>query len=152
MTFLPPHTKRLAQLVNRPGGLTVNEAVAAAEGELIKLRDRGLSEIDETIGAMQKIADAFTQTQAKSAREELYSHANFLIGVGGVFERTDIGEVARSLCALMEVLMVSGSWDRAAVQLHLDSLRLASREDVSRAETEMVTAALRQVVAKAAAR
>jgi hypothetical protein len=52
----------------------------------------------------------------------------------------------------MEVLMVSGSWDRAAVQLHLDSLRLASREDVSRAETEMVTAALRQVVAKAAAR
>ena len=55
---LPLHTRRIAQLVNRPGGLTAEEAVVAAERNLAALHAGGVSEIAATIGQMQAIGRA----------------------------------------------------------------------------------------------
>ncbi len=143
---LPAHTQRLAQLVNRPGGLTAEEAVTAAEQSLASLRDRGLSDIAETIRAMQAVAAAIAPDGSDDGAAELYRRSDSLIGIAGVFGRAGLSDVALSLCTLIERLQWARRWDCGAIKLHLDSMRLLSADGVNPAHVEMIGTALRQVV------
>ena len=142
---LPLHTKRLAQLVHRPGGITATEAVAAAEQRLEGLRDRGLSEISSTLSRMQDLATDIAAGRADRQGSDLYTLSNSLIGVAGVFGKGGLGEIALSLCTLIERLLLVGRWDAQAVQLHLQSMHLAEN-GVSDLEMKTIGTALRQVV------
>ena len=146
MKSVPVHTKRIAQLVMRPGGITATEAVAAAEQSLEGLRDRGLSEIAETIDRMCGVAKAIGQSPDPHRAGELYSQSNSLVGVAGVFGKNGLGEVALSLCTLIERLLLAKCWDGQAVQLHLDSMRLLAATSMSKSEVSAIGVALRQVV------
>ena len=143
--LVPEHTRRLAQLVNRPGGLTVDEAVSSAEQSIVGLRDRGLATIADTFRAMQAIAGEQTSFDEQRCRR-LYQMSNSLVGVAGVFGKGGLGEVALSLCTLLEFALLTRHWDGDAIRLHLDSLRLLSCNDVSEVEVTTINAALRQVV------
>jgi hypothetical protein len=146
MKPVPMHTKRIAQLVMRPGGITATEAVAAAEQSLEGLRDRGLSEIAETIDRMFGVAKEFGPNQDPHRAGELYTLSNSLVGVAGVFGKNGLGDVALSLCTLIERLLLAKCWDGQAVQLHLDSMRLLAATSMSRLEVSAIGDALRQVV------
>jgi hypothetical protein len=143
---VPAHTKRIAQLVNRPGGITATEAVAAAEQSLEGLRDRGLSEIAETIDRMFGIAKEIGRGPDTNRAGELYSQSNSLVGVAGVFGKNGLGEVALSLCTLIERLLLAKSWDGLAIQLHLDSMRLLAATSMGKSEVSAIGDALRHVV------
>ena len=99
---LPAHTKRLAQLINQPGGITAQEAVAAAEQQLEGLRERGLSDITATIRAVQALASGLPPEELEARGNELYRMSNSLIGVAGVFGKSGVGDVALSFCTLIE--------------------------------------------------
>ena len=146
MKPVPAHTKRLAHLINQPGGITVHEAVTAAEERIEGLRERGLSNISETIRSMQALAGTVQPDAKNLVAHELYTMSNTLIGIAGVFGKSGVGEVARSLCVLIERMLLIRHWDRGAVQAHLDSLRLMSQDGVTAAEMATIGAALRQVV------
>ena len=143
---LPAHTKRLASLVLRPGGITMTEAVAAAEQSIDGLRDRGLSEIAATMARMRTIASEIGPGSDEQRFREFYALSNSLVGVAGVFGKAGLGEIALSLCTLIERLLLAGRWDSAAVQLHLDSMRLLTDTSVSEQEMTTIGQALRQVV------
>lgn len=143
---LPSHTKRLAQLVLRPGGITADEAVAAAEQSLEGLRDRGMSEMAATLGRMNALAAELAPGDAAGRGSEVYTLSNSLVGIAGVFGRGGLGEIALSLCTLVERLLLAGRWDAQAVRLHLDTMRLLLDGTVSEAEMRTIGAALRQVV------
>ncbi len=146
MKHLPEHTRRTAQLVNRPGGMTVQDAVSAAEQSIAGLRDRGLADMAQTICGMQAIAVEIGPDGDDERANELYRESNSLIGVAGVFSRAGLGDVAMSLCTLIERLLLARQWDATAVKLHLDSLRLLSGEGISPAQMSVIGTALRQVV------
>ncbi len=143
---LPPHSRRLAQLVLRPGGITASEAVAAAELKLEGLRDRGLSEIAATISRMQALAFAIPPNCPKQQGNELYVLSNSLVGIAGVFGKDGLGSMALSLCTLIERLLLAQRWDKPAVALHLDSMRLLCENTISAAELATIESALEQVV------
>ena len=143
---LPAHTKRLAQLINQPGGITAQEAVAAAEQQLEGLRERGLSDITATIRAVQALASGLPPEELEARGNELYRMSNSLIGVAGVFGKSGVGDVALSFCTLIERMTLARHWDRNAIQAHLDSLRLLSQDGVTQEEVVTIRAALRQVV------
>ena len=143
---LPAHTRRLAQLVNQPGGITAQEAVAAAEQQLESLRERGLSDITATIQAVQALAGSLQPEELAARGNELYRMSNSLIGVAGVFGKGGVGDVALSFCTLIERMTLAQHWDRNAIQAHLDSLRLLSQDGVTQQEVVTIRAALRQVV------
>ena len=143
---LPAHTKRLANLVLRPGGITMNEAVAAAEQRLDGLRERGLSEMAATMDRMRMTASGVRPGADDRQGRELYTLSNSLVGVAGVFGKDGVGEIALSLCTLIERLLLAGQWDAAAVRLHLDSMRLLAETSVSVQEMATIGQALRQVV------
>jgi hypothetical protein len=146
MKPVPVHTKRIAQLVMRPGGITATEAVAAAEQSLEGLRDRGLSEIAETIDRMFVLANEMGLTQDPHRAGELYTLSNSLVGVAGVFGKSGLGDVALSLCTLIERLLLGKCSDGQAIQLHLDSMRLLAATSMSKLEVSAIGNALRQVV------
>lgn len=128
--------------------MTAEEAVTAAEQRLEGLRGRGLSDMAATIRAMQVLGSEIDPGPDETRAHELYRLSNSLVGVAGVFGKVGLSDVALSLCTLVERLLLARRWDRSAVQLHLDSLRLLSRDSVSQAEIATVCAALRQVVSR----
>ena len=143
---LPLHTRRMAGLVNRPGGITVSEAVMAAEANLETLRDRGLEEIATTVTQMQAIGDTLKAGPDAAGQAELYKLSNFLVGVAGVFGFPGVGEVSFSLCSLLDRLRTSGAWSMPSVRIHLDSLRLVYAGNLQGGELAAISTALRQVV------
>ncbi len=143
---LPEHTRALGRLVNRPGGITVTEAVAAAEQNLEGLRDRGLSSIAETISSLHALAGEMRPGPDSRQAADLYRMSNSLIGIAGVFGKSGLGEVALSLCTLIERLLLARQWDRSAIQLHVDSLRVLTQDGVTPVQIATIGAALRQVV------
>ncbi len=146
MSSLPLHTRRLAGLVNRPGGITASEAVAAAETNLATIRDRGLEEITGTMLRVQALGDKLRVKPDTALQMELYSASNSLVGIAGVFGLGALGEVAFSLCNLLDRFRAAGVWRFASVQIHLDSMRLAQAGTLTEVEMAAIGAALRQVV------
>ncbi len=146
MSKLPLHTRRLAGLVNQPGGITVSEAVAAAETNLATIRDRGLEEITAIMLRIQALGESLRVTPDAALQMELYKASNSLVGIAGVFGLGGLGEVAFSLCNLLDRLRATGLWSFPSVRIHLDSMRLAQAGTLSEAEMTAIGAALRQVV------
>ena len=143
---LPLHTRRLSSLVNKPGGITLSEAVTAAEANLETLRERGVGEITTTLARMQVLGEALKAHATAADQAELYQLSNFLVGVSGVFGFGGLGEVGFSLCSLLDRLRMSGSWSMPSVQIHLDSLRLAHAGNLQEEEMAAIRTALRRVV------
>ena len=128
--------------------MTAEEAVTAAEQRLEGLRGRFLSDTAATIRAMHVLGSEIDPGPDETRAHELYRLSNSLVGVAGLFGNAGLSDVALSLCTLVERLLLARRWDRSAVQLHLDSLRLLSRDSVGQAEAATVCAALKQVVAR----
>ena len=146
--ILPPLGKRLAGLVSVPGGVTLSEAVAAAEQRLETIKERGLREIAANVARVQTIGHNLAVARDAALEAELYAAANALIGVAALFGLAAVGDVAFSLCTLLDRQTGAATWDARAVQLHLESLRLVHDETADPAETQAVVSALRRVVSR----
>lgn len=141
-----PHPgERLAALVQQPGGLSREEAAGAVALRLSAVRGSMLVQIDATVAAMAALGLRLRHGLDRAALDELYAQSNALFGVAGLFGLAALGQVAYSLCELIEHLRASGAWHPAAVQVHLDSLTLA-RNAGSAEAAEAITGGLRRVV------
>ena len=118
----------------------------AAEANLENLRDRGLEEIAAAVTRMLAIGDALKAGPDLAEQAELYKVGNFLVGVSGVFGFGGVGEVAFSLCSLLDRLRSAGLWNMPSVRIHLDSLRLVYAGNLQGGDMVAIGAALRQVV------
>ena len=146
---LPSHTRRMADLVNRPGGLTAKEAVSSAELRLETIRESSLKELAAMVEDMILMGDQLSKAKSAATCQKLYDTSNSVIGVAGVFGIPELGEVALSLCTLLDRQSVAGSWHREAVELHLNSLRLMCHGGASTLNRSVIQA-LHQVVARIA--
>ena len=144
---LPNHTRRMAELVNQPGGLTAREAVSSAESRLETIRDSSLKELAAMVENMIAMGDQLSQSKDVAVCQKLYTTSNSVVGVAGVFGIPELGEVALSLCTLLDRQSLAGSWHREAVELHLNSLRLMCQGGTT-ALNRSVIQALHQVVAR----
>ena len=143
---IPTHTKRLAGLVNRPGGITEGEAIAAATANLETIRDRTLQELDVAVLRMQQIGALLQTSRDPVALGELYDLSNMIIGVAGVFGMAPLSGVAYSLCELIDRLRTSRTWSSNAIRVHLDSLRLMHGTNPDEQEVQAICGALRSLV------
>jgi chemotaxis protein histidine kinase CheA len=143
---IPAHTRRLAGLVHRPGGLTEDEAVSAADANLETIRERTLQRMDGTLQLMDAIGRTLEAGIDRQALEELYAHSNTIVGVAGVFGMGGLSAVAYSLCELIDRMRTSRTWNAQAVSVHLDSLRLMRASGPGHEENREMQAALRRLV------
>ncbi len=146
---IPPHVRRFANLVNRPGGQTADEAVAAAATNLDSIRDRVVTGLDTTLQRMHALGETLQAGARPAAVEELYALANTVIGLAGTAGLGCLGDVSYSLCTLIERMRGAKLWNAMAVQLHLEALhRLQNAGPGELATAQAVTDALRRVVAR----
>ncbi len=144
---LPNHTRRLAELVHRPGGLTAKEAVKAAEIRLEAIRESSLKELAAMVDEMIALGEVLSKHRSKEVCEKLYATSNSVVGVAGVFGMPELGEVALSLCTLLDRQTMAGTWNVQPIELHLNSLRLMCNGGAT-ALNRSVIQALQQVVAR----
>ena len=116
---------RLALLVHQPGGMTAAEASAAAHARLRNMQPEAIASIDNMIARMTALGPPVAQGPDVAALDELYVLANAVFGTAGLFGLDAVGEVAYSLCDLIDRLRASSTWHPLAVQVHLNGLALA---------------------------
>ena len=138
-----------AKLVRQPGGLSMDEAVRAADENLRSIRGQLVAEVEAAVERMQALGGALRDGPDQGALNELYRSANSVIGLAGPSGLPATGQVCYSLCELIDRLQTSDTWNAPALQVHMDSLRLlrsGAAED--EAQQEAIVAALRRVVAR----
>lgn len=146
---MPRKAGHFARLVHQPGGVTMDEAVLAADANLETLRSGLEAEIGATIGAMQSLGTALDGAPDPAAIEKLYRLSNLVIGLAGIPGLRAIGRVCYSLCELIDRSQTSRTWNAAAVQVHMDCLRaLRPGTAGDEAQQDAVVAALGRVVGR----
>jgi hypothetical protein len=122
-TYFP--TTRLSQLGARPGGLSRDEAVAAAMVSLEAERTGADREIQRSVTAMEHIVQG-VRAAAVSKTEilDVLRHADQLVTVAGMFGYSDLDAAARSLCDIADGLLRHEIYERAPLAVHVQTLRL----------------------------
>ncbi len=135
---------RLSLLLHQPGGMTAAEATAAAHARLRDMQEGAVASIDGMIARMAALGPCLAQGPDRAALDEVYVLANAVFGTAGLFGLHAVGEVAYSLCDLIDRLRASGAWHPSAVQVHLNGLALA--REAGGDASHPVTEGLRRVV------
>lgn len=145
--LLPGQPNRLATLVHQPAGLSLDEAIVAADANLNLIRGTVVREIEVMVERMQAIGAAPQTDLDAQSLNELYALANSVVGMAGVFGMECLGQVSFSLCALLDHMRSAAEIDGRALKVHMDSLRLlrpGTLQDL--AQQDAIVAALRRVV------
>ena len=121
MSTSSPQPNRLAKLVHQRGGQPMAVAIRAAEANLHHIRGDVIGEIEAILARMHAIEAAGSDAQSL---EELYTLANSVIGMAGLFGMSGLGHVCFSLCELLDRLRSQHKQDAPALRVHMESLHL----------------------------
>lgn len=132
MNFLthPAPRNRLGQLVARPGGITVSEALERAEAGLSEMAEPWAEALDEAIAKLGVACAALRERpRDASALTAAYALADEIVGLAGPAKLEAVGRAAYSLCDLLDRAQSGGAApvDLRAVQVHLQALALLRR-------------------------
>ena len=114
------YENKLAKMISKPGGKTVDEAVSDAEANLASISDACLADIDRLIGVL-------TAAVASGKPEDdqiLYVASREIAGLAAICSLPRLGEAAHSLCVLIDNSEAVGRPHREAVTVHVSTLQL----------------------------
>jgi len=112
----------LARYLNLPDGLSMAEAGARVELHLEMLRDRAEAEMQAAVEALGRLMDSVGPTPGDHIRGEMLQLASGVTSLGGTFGREALSKAGYGLCSLLDEL--GERWDPAAVQLHVNAIRV----------------------------
>jgi hypothetical protein len=143
LSFVPQ--QRLASLLRRGGGVSVDVAVQEAEQRVQALKDSCVGVLDSKIDQLGgMVAECAPPTRLYAASSEIYSLA-------ATFEVTELSQAASSLCDLLTGTQTHSEAElKRAVEVHLDALRTLRRPELSgdTAARIAVVEGLRQIALK----
>ena len=140
-------TNRLAALVNRPGGMERETAIAHATKRVEALRQPTLEILDGLIGELE-IANALDTMSLEQRLHAILQLGDRIITLAGTFELTFLTEATKRLCDLMPVLSARHMSGRDQVAVFISAIRLfgPKGETVPEAAAKDVLAELRRVL------
>jgi hypothetical protein len=117
---------RLSELAGRFGGLSREDAVAAATRELEILRPEAIKTIEAAIAELEKIVSAAAQRRDGSAAmmKTLLPLADQIVTLAGTYGYTALDKAARSLCDLLDGLLRQEKTDLASIRVHVQTIRM----------------------------
>jgi hypothetical protein len=142
----------LASCIGTPDGITAEQAENYAALKLEMLRELSLAEIDNAIDCISGYLRLLKLAVPPPAVEaELHRLSCEIAGIAGSFGHGALGEAAYSLCKLIDERSARGQWDRIAVDVHFDAMRLLRHpESISEAGQEHLLKGLRLVAGRPA--
>ena len=117
---------RLSELAGRFGGLSREDAVAAAAKELEILRPEANKAIEAAVAGLEKIVSAAIQHRDGSSAlmKELLPPADQIVTLAGTYGYTALDKAARSLCDLLDGLLAQEKSDLASIRVHVQTIRM----------------------------
>lgn len=115
---------RLSELVGRFGGLTREEAIAAATRELDVMRPETDKAIISTIAQMEEIVAGAAKRGDAERMRQLLPCCDQIVTLAGTFGYGSLDTAARSLCDLLDGLLNQGKEDIASIRVHIQTMRM----------------------------
>jgi hypothetical protein len=138
---------RLAALLRTPGGLPVEEALAAAEANTATLRPECMAALKELLEEAEAIAARLGSGFDEDALGALYATAVRGIGLGEVCGAASVDAALTSLCDLVDHLRDKRRYDAEAIGVHLRAWRLLMSAGLPPDAAQQVLAGLHKVSA-----
>lgn len=137
----------LTQLLKTPGGLPVQESVAAAQANLTSLKPLCMGELHTLLEAAEKVF-AGLNGYDEAAVTSLYEIAVRGIGLGDVCGAGSVDVALHSLCDLLDHFRTHQRYDAEAVGVHLRAWRLLISTEIPPEGAQAVLGGLNRVSAK----
>jgi hypothetical protein len=115
---------RLAAVVRMPGGKTIAEAVAGAEARLEDIKNDCMATLDAILATMAALIANPSDAAPEALAAGLYELSNDVVGIAGLAGLDDMSKAAYSFCDLLDVFTDQGGWNVAAVEVHMNGLKL----------------------------
>ena len=115
---------RLTELVMRPGGMTRDDAVAAAVHNVQSISAEGDAVMVASIQALEKIVASCGGKMDAATLQVVLTHADQIITLSGTFGYDTLDRATRSLCDTVESLIAAKADALAPVAVHVDAMRL----------------------------
>ena len=142
---------RLASQLREAGGLTVADAVVAAQENLEILRPQGLTALQAAVSDATECFKRFPATYDDAALQELYAISARAVGIGAICGAPAADTAFISLCALLDHLSTSRRWDPQPVSVHVQTLQLLAagiRQKLDAQAINQILAGLQKVTGR----
>lgn len=146
----PPN--RLAEIMRKPGGIVVADAISRAERNLEAIRPACRADMMGLLETCEAAVKAMGEAYDESAVTALYAIAVRGIGAGAVCGAPTVDLALTSLCDLITHLLARGQHDRKAVEVHIQAWRLLMTTELPESARETMLEGLRLVSAHNAPR
>lgn len=113
---------RLAEMVDRPGGVSVGVALAQAQANLGGLRDQACAIIADNIAVL--LAEPAPGTIEALRLDLAYSASNQIIDAASPFAMDDLCTAAKGLCDLLDAAPRQGGFDWRIATVHAQAMKL----------------------------
>jgi hypothetical protein len=121
----------LQRKMSAPGGRTVEQALAAAEGAVESHRGAAMEALDRTLGELETAC-------AGRAEARIYDLAAALLDMAGFFDTGPFHQAVLSLCEVSDGMSAAAAWDWPSIEVHVRALRLILREDCRESANSIV--------------
>jgi hypothetical protein len=115
---------KLQRLLARPGGLTIEQALARATLNVEKLREQCTTAVDAKIEEIAALG-----IQAEINAQAIYALSDEIFALAGTFKMGEVSQAAYSLCALLS--SPEGAKSAAAIRVHVDALRALRNPEIA---------------------
>jgi len=112
-------------MLNRPGGISREEALAAAIENLRSISGEGDQQIEEAINQIEAIAFQRTELSARDLKAIL-DLADQIVTLAGTFGYSYLDRATKNLCDIADGLLQAGRNDAAPILVHARAVRLFS--------------------------
>lgn len=114
------YTTNLARKMASPGGRSVSEAIARAEGGLESHREAAMASLERILAGLEAACAA----RGTVIDAGLYDQAAALLDMAGFFDTGPLYRAAFSLCDVSDRMIERGVWDWPSIEVHVRALRL----------------------------
>ena len=114
---------RLSELVQRFGGLSREEAVAAAVIQLETMRAEADAEVEASIVRLENMADQ-AASGSEAAMKQMLPLCDQIVTLAGTYNYIALDKATRSLCDLLDGLLSAGKQDRPSIRVHVQTIRM----------------------------
>jgi hypothetical protein len=118
----PRRPSRLAEMIDRPGGVSVGVALTQAKANLDGLRDQGQSIIVENIAAL--LAEPAPDISETVRLDSAYAASSQIIDAASPFALDDLCTAAKGLCDLLDAAQRGGGFDWRIATVHAQAMKL----------------------------
>lgn len=133
----------LARCLNAPRGITVEAAEQRAQVHLNAIENLAVKEMAACVDSFASYLKLLHGNPPDAVRDELQRLAYVIASSAGTFGREALGAAALSTCELIDVFRQKHTWDREAIDVHCDAMRLLL--DLPAAEATILVRGLSKV-------